>query len=498
MKKRIVLISFLCVIVCNINATMKFKLHFDVVKHYINVELNMDSLTDGNLTMVLPMWAPGYYNLAYYPKNITDFSPTDNNGAPLKWKKEGASRWIIYKNNAHNVKLTYRVYSNFNNVCMAIVDSTRAFVPLNGICMYRLDNINEPVELTVTPFNDWRKLTTVLDVLDKMPPYRIFAHNYDELYDSPILMGNQETAKFELEGHGYEIAWPQGDSIDHRIIPDLKKMIKATTNLFGDIPYKDYKFLWLGKGEGGLEHAACQADLMDTCLVYKDTIGYLKLMSYVAHEFFHLYNIKRIRPVELGPFDYEKENYTTGLWWCEGLTSLYNDYSMIRGGVCKGDFLLYELNDFISRIEGFEGHKHSTLLDSSYDGWLFNYDSNEDTRDRRFSYYFKGPIVGFLLDIDIRHKTNNKHSLDDVMRKLYTEYYQGLKRGFTEDELWTVIEKVAGCNMDEIRRYVSTTDEIDYNRLLGYAGLQLKGFNIEKMKKCDKLAFKIRKSLLGE
>lgn len=496
MKRLSIILCTLLFIAGYANATMQYRLSFDTTKHYINVELSMDSLPGGQLTMVLPMWAPGYYNLAYYPKNITDFRPVGSDGTLLKWTKKGFTRWIVDKGNLQSVKLTYRVYSNFTNVCMAIVDNAHAFVPLSGVCMYKLGSVKEPVVLTVTPAAHWKKLTTAMDVRKNTAPYVLTAPDFDVLYDSPLLMGNQETEKFDLDGHEYEVAWPEGSKIDSRIVPDLKKMIKATTDMFGDIPYKDYKFMWLGKGEGGLEHAACQADYTDSCLVYADSMAYLKFMSFVSHEFFHLYNIKRIRPVELGPFDYEHANFTTGLWLCEGITNLYCYYNLVRGGVCSGDFLIYDMDDSIKRIEGNEGHKHSTLLDSSYNEWLFDYNSMEDTRDRRFSYYFKGPIVGFLMDIYIRRETGNKRSLDDVMRTLYTEYYKGLKRGFTEDELWTVITKVAGCDMSEMRRYVETSDDIDYGRLLGYAGLKLQGFNIQKLGKCDKLAMKIRKSLL--
>lgn len=479
-------------------ATMYYSLSFDPAKHYIHVELNMKELPAGDLTMVLPVWAPGYYNLAFFPKNITDFCPMKSDGTKLKWTKEGATRWIVDKGSASDVKLTYRVYSNFINVCEAMVDSTHAFVPLSGICMYRLGQVKESVDLTVTPFPAWKEITTAMDIVSSTAPYKLKAPDFDVLYDSPILLGNQHIADFDLDGHGYQVVTPQGAPVDERVIPSLKKMIAATTKMFGETPYKDYKFMWLGKGMGGLEHAACQADYSGLDFTFKDSTEFLDFFSFVSHEFFHLYNIKRIRPIELGPFDYEHAVYTPSLWISEGFTNLYSDYDLVRAGIADGDFLLSQLSGHIKGIEGKEGHKHFTLRQSSYDAWLYFYDSPEDTSDRMFSFYLKGPIVGFLMDIYIRHESNNSRSLDDVMRALYNKYYKQLQRGFTEEEAWQVINETAGCDMSEFRRYVETTDEIDYSRLLGYAGLKLDGFTVEKQSKCDPLAAKIRASLLGK
>jgi len=496
-KRLLLFISIVMAVAASAQATMHYSLSFDPAKHYVNVSLSMDSLPAGDLTMVMPMWAPGYYNLTYFPKNVVDFAPAGSNGERLKWLKEGASRWIIDKGDASAVSLTYRVYSRFITVCEANVDSIHAFVPLNGICMYRLGCTSEPVELNVTPFEGWSEVTTALNIVKKTAPYLITATDFDQLYDSPLLLGNQKIIGFELDGHDYQVVTPQYAGIDDRLVPTLKKMIATTTKMFGETPYQNYKFMWLGKGMGGLEHADCQADYCDDNFIFKDSAAFLNFFSFVSHEFFHLYNIKRIRPIELGPFDYEHECYTPSLSISEGLTNLYSDYDLVRAGIADGDFLLSQLSGHLKGVESKEGHNHCSLRQSSYDTWLYSYGAFENTSDRYVSYYIKGPVVGFLMDIYIRHATNNKHSLDDVMRELYDKYYKELKRGFKEEEAWDIIYRTAGCDMSEFRRYVDTTDAIDYNRYLGYAGLQLNGYKIERLPKCDALASKIRASLLG-
>ena len=196
-------------------------------------------------------------------------------------------------------------------------------------------------------------------------------------------------------------------------------------------------------------------------------------MNFVAHEYFHLYNVKAIRPIELGPFDYGKENYTNMLWVSEGITVFYEYIIMLRAGLLDEEGALNYFSESIKRYENIEGKNHMSLARSSFDIWLNFFNKNENVKETTISYYNKGPIIGLLLDLEIRNNTKNKKSMDDVMRFLYNEYYLKEGRGFTENEFWSVCEKISGKSIQEIRDYVNTVKEVDYKKYLDYAALDI-------------------------
>ncbi|WP_315822435.1 hypothetical protein [Paraflavitalea speifideaquila] len=255
---------------------------------------------------------------------------------------------------------------------------------------------------------------------------------------------------------------------------DLQKIITTATNLMGDIPYKHYTFLSISpRGMGGIEQ------LNSTAISFsgesqKDTASRIRALNFLAHEYFHHYNVKRIRPIELGPFDYDNGSRTNQLWVSEGL-SVYYEYLVVkRAGLSTEEILL---NAFTGNIKAFEkgiGKRYQSLQQASYETWSDGpFGRKDDKENKTISYYDKGPVVGMLFDFAIRHKTNNKKSLDDVMRTLYKVYYQKKQRGFTEEELRQVIIKIAGDPLTELFEYVYTTKELDYTKYLGYAGLTL-------------------------
>jgi len=200
----------------------------------------------------------------------------------------------------------------------------------------------------------------------------------------------------------------------------------------------------------------------------------LKMYFFLAHEYFHHYNVKRIRPIELGPFDYDNGSRTKMLWVSEGLSVYYEEMIVKRAGLCSEDELLNAFRSNILAYEGKPGRLYQSLTQASYETWSDGpFGRTGDEVNKTISYYDKGPAVGMLLDFKIRHETKNKKSLDDVMRTLYKEFYQQKKRGFTEDEFRQVCEKTAGTTLADVFDYVSTTKEVDYKKYLQYAGLDI-------------------------
>jgi predicted metalloprotease with PDZ domain len=339
--------------------------------------------------------------------------------------------------------------------------------------MHVAGRLHAPATVTVTPAPGW---TTVSTGLAPVPgkPHTFTAADFDILYDSPILAGTHEVIPFEVRGIRHELAGNGLGVLDRaRFVADLQKMIESAATLMGDIPYSQYTFLVIGPGGGGLEHLNSTAVTIGTApLNTRD--AYVRWLAFITHEYFHHYNVKRIRPIALGPFDYDRENYTRMLWVSEGLTVYYEDLVLNRAGLLSREEVLARAGETIARFENAPGRLYQSATESSFDTWLKFFARSPHISTTTISYYDKGAALGLLLDLAIRHHSANRQSLDDVMRALYRVYYKEKQRGFTDAEFREACEKAAGVPLTEIfDRYAATTCEIDYARYLGYAGLAI-------------------------
>ncbi len=447
----------------------------DTVGRYLCVELDYESQAGDapdDLLLKMPVWAPGYYLIVDFPKYLTDFAVVGEDSRPLVWSKTGKNGWRIERP-GRRFRATYRIFANERSVAECRVEHDRAFVAPNGVFMYVDGDKEHSVEVTYRLPENWQRISTGLKPVAG-EANTFFAPDFDVLYDSPALMGNHFVMTFTHEGHDYEFALETPDGFDESpFLEDFKKMVSAATRLMGHVPYDNYCLIHLGQGQGGLEHANSQACYTDGTFRFSRRDDYLSYLLFTTHEYFHLYNVKSIRPVELGPFDYDREVLTPMLWVSEGFTVYYETQLLLRAGLMTPDEALQQHSEFLQTVEGNEGHRHMSLRQSSYDIWLNFFNRAENGRDVRISYYDKGPTVALLFDIEIRRMTKGRRSLDDLMRLLYNRFFLDLKRGFTEDEFWAAAEEVAGGRLTQIRRYVDTTDEIDYESYLSDAGLQL-------------------------
>jgi predicted metalloprotease with PDZ domain len=441
--------------------------------HFFHVNLSCKGIKKDFIDFKMPAWTPGYYQKLDYAKNLQQFKATDVAGKELKWEKAGDNIWRVYSKNA-DINLSYEIKTERPFVATPYVDETRAYILPAGVFLYIDKMINHPVEVKVIPDEKWNRVATGLDsVAGKKFTYT--ASDFDILYDSPILVGNlEELAPFYIRGIKHRfIGYKLGDFDKEQFIVDLKRIVDAAVNVIGHIPYKSYTFIAIGSGPGGIEH------LNNTTFGFngtnfKNRDAYVRTLHFLAHEYFHHYNVKRIRPIELGPFDYDKGSRTKILWVSEGL-SVYYEYMIVRRAGISTDAEL--LNAFRGNIVAFEnkpGKRYQTLEQASYETWSDGpFGRTGDEVNKTISYYDKGPVVGMLFDFKIRQITNNKRSLDDVMCFLYKEYYQKQKRGFTEQELKAAFENIAGTSMADEYEYVTTTKEIDYPKYFTYAGLRI-------------------------
>ncbi|MCJ7487588.1 MAG: PDZ domain-containing protein, partial [Candidatus Aminicenantes bacterium] len=307
-------------------------------------------------------------------------------------------------------------------------------------------------------------------------PNTFTAPDFDTLYDCPILIGNQEILTFEAAGLPHTVAaYDLGTADRTKFTGDLKKIVEAAAALMGELPYRHYTFLIIGPGGGGLEHLNSTAVALNPGSLANPQ-SYMGWLSFIAHEYFHLFNVKAIRPIALGPFDYERENYTNMLWVSEGITVYYEYILLNRAGLMTRDEVLERLGSTIARYENAGGRRHQPATASSFDTWTSFFGRSEHAAGTTISYYDIGAGLGLLLDLKIREASKGRSSLDDVMRTLYRTFYKEKKRGFTDLEFREVCERAAGSPLAEIFDvYAATVDEWDYAKYLGYAGLAIDG-----------------------
>ena len=454
-----------------------YTVSLDTAGHYLNVHLTYTS--DSTLThptdvvLVLPRWAPGYYEMLDFAKHLTDFSAQDTQGQQLQWHKEGMNRWRVSMPESGCMEASYRVYANQRDVASSRVESNIAFVAPNGVFMYVDGQQDHDVTVRFQLPGGWEHIATGMRPHDD--DSCVFTpQDFDVLYDSPLLLGNFYTKRFTHEGHDYEFALETPDGAEEMGFDDhFKRIVTAATQIMCDVPYDNYCLIHMGQGGGGLEHLNSQACYTDGTYRFATRREEVKFLAFVAHEYFHLYNVKCIRPAELWPLNYDHEAITPMLWVSEGLTCFYEFRLLRNAGITTTDEALELLSTYFSLYAPYEGQKHQSLRQSSYDIWLNFMNPDDNTRDVRINYYFKGPIIGLLMDIDIRRKTQQQKSLDDVMRLLYRRYYRELQRGYTEEEFWSACAEVAGQPLREIRHLVDTTDDIPYSDYLNDAGLRV-------------------------
>lgn len=454
------------------------KIHFRVsipepAKHYFDVKLTYQNPGD-SLVLKMPVWSPGGYFLTNPANQLENFSATDATGDKLVCTTPGNSSWAVITKGTDQLIVRYRIKCLRPFIDQPWVEENWGLIGPTGMFLYTDKDLKLPVTVTIEPSRKWTApLATGMDTVAGMHNTFV-AGDFDILYDSPILMGNLESLEpFYINNiPHYFIGYEIGEINRKEFMANLQKITAAGINIINDIPYKHYKYLSIGYGPGGIEH------LNSTVVSFRSKrfldAAETRFRNYklLAHEYFHHYNVKRIRPVELGPFDYSGPNYTKLLWFAEGVTEYYAHIMMLRSGLATMDEVNRSFQSIIRNYENKPGRLYQSLSQASLSVWDNSpFSKTKAQADRTISYYEKGCITGLLIDLDIRYRSKNKYSLDDVMRFLYKKYYQELKRGFTDAELKEACELFAGGNMDEVFSYANTTAAVNYPKYFGYAGL---------------------------
>lgn len=448
--------------------------------HYFEVQLNLSNLSDANLKrqgyvdVKMPVWTPGSYLIREYAKNVEGFTVrSGQNSIPAR--KISKNTWRVPYTGESNLSILYKVYAYELTVRTSFLDEQHGYVNGASMFVYVPQLMNLPATLTVKPAPGWNVVSTAL----KLVPGQQFTYevpNYDLLVDSPLEIGNHRVLRFTSSGIPHQIAmFGETQYNEQRLLDDYKRVTEAAAAVVGEHPCENYLFIvhHLPTGGGGLEHLN-STSLQTSRNAYATESGYTGFMGLVAHEYFHLWNVKRIRPKALGPFDYDNENYTHLLWVAEGFTSMYDNYLLRRSGVTTPERYLDDVAGDINSTENTPGSGVQSLTEASWDAWIKYYRPNENSTNSTISYYVKGAVVANLLNLEILHRSGGERSLDDVLRFLWNEYYKKQKRGFTDEELQQAVEKAAGHSLNDFfQQYVWGTSPIDYDNFFAYVGCRL-------------------------
>ncbi|GAA4801302.1 PDZ domain-containing protein [Olivibacter ginsenosidimutans] len=460
-------------------APIRFEVSFkEPQAHYVEVKMDIVGVKGDYMDVKMPVWAPGSYLIREFSKNVEGFVASDAEEKPLNSKKVSKNTWRVFAKGAKNVQIRYRVYAFEVSVRTSFVDAAHAFLSPTGIFMFVDGQLNRSAQVTIHPYQGWNKVSTGLELAaDKAFTY--VAPDFDVLFDSPIEVGNQDIFTFTAVGVLHEVAMVGGGNYDkEKLSRDMATIVEQATAIYGENPNKRYVFIVHNyqSGGGGLEHLNSTV-LGASRFAYGTASGYRSFLSLVAHEYFHLWNIKRLRPEALGPFDYDQENYTTDLWIGEGFTAYYDNLLVKRAGLNSEEGYLQDLASDIAAVENRPGNHVQSLSESSFDAWIKYYRPDENSMNSMVSYYNKGALMALLIDLKIRHASKGTKSLDEVMREAYRIFYKEKKEGYSDQAFKELAEKVSGVVLDDIYAWVNTANSPDYETYLNKVGLTLTNLN---------------------
>ena len=441
----------------------------------------------------LPAWIPGSYLIRDFARHIVAIR-AESEGKPVSLNKLDKHTWQARPLAVGRpLSVTCEIHAWDLSVRGAHLDATHAFFNGTSVFLRAIGQEDAPCLVDIQPpegrsFASWR-VATALEPARGEPGaakrhgfgvYR--AACYDELIDHPVEMGAFTLARFVACGVTHDIAITGRHDCDvERLTADIKHICEWQIRFFGEpAPMKRYVFLVtaVGEGYGGLEHRASTALLCSrNDLPYRGMRGvpegYRTFLGLCSHEYFHTWNVKRIKPAAFVPYDFNRENYTTQLWAFEGITSYYDDLALLRSGVIDRNDWLELLAKTISNVQRTPGRSRQSLAESSFDAWSKFYRPDENTPNVVVSYYAKGALVALALDLTLRSKTANRVSLDDVMRELWRHHGQtGI--GVGEDDLRCIAERLSGVDLRRFfADFVHGTRELPLKSLLAEQGIRL-------------------------
>ena len=459
---------------------------FNPHAHIFKVILEIDSPDKTGQVLSLPAWIPGSYMIRDFAKNIINIKAQSNN-KPVKLAKIDKSTWKAETVNAP-LLIEYEVYAWDLSVRSAHFDMSHAF--FNGTSLFLMPHgfENKPVTIHIkksdnADYSSWHVTTSLSKKDVDKSGFGIYqAKNYDDLIDHPVEIGTHSEFNFSVENTRHIMALTGIQLADEeRLKQDLTKICQTHCTMFGELPeLNEYIFLTMvtGDGYGGLEHRSSTSlmcsrdDLPLTTEAKEPGEKYRNFLGLCSHEYFHTWNIKRIKPAGFLPYDLATETYTRQLWAFEGITSYYDELALVRSGVISVTSYLELIGQTITRVLRGKGRFNQSIAESSFEAWTKFYKQDESAPNTIVSYYAKGALLALCLDLTIRKHSNDKKSLDDVMRHLWNNY--GKKSiGLKEGEIENIVSEISGTDLKEFfTQYLYGTEELPLEELLSEVGIK--------------------------
>jgi len=479
--------------------------------HLFEVRCTVHDPDPAGQVFALPAWIPGSYLIREFARNVVSIRATSQR-RPIEIAKLDKHTWRAAPASAP-LTVTIEVYAWDLSVRGAHLDTTHGFFNGPSVFLCAVGKQGRPCEASIMPpkgarYRGWRVATAMRRKDAPLHGFGVYrAASYDELIDHPVEMGAFTLATFTAEGVPHDVAITGRHRADMgRLCRDLQRACEQHIRLFGrPAPMDRYVFLVtaLGEGYGGLEHRAstallCSRDDLPQSGVRQVTESYRTFLGLCSHEYFHTWNVKRIKPAAFVPYDLAQENYTRLLWAFEGITSYYDDLLLVRAGLITEAEYLEMLGRSITTLLRNAGRMKQTVADASFDAWIKYYRPDENSPNAQVSYYLKGSLIALCLDLTIRQRSRGRKSLDDLMRALWQSYGQtGV--GVPEDGVEKLAAEIAGSSLRGFfDRALRSTDELPLKALLANVGIALTSRPAESMSDAGGKPASLPPAKLGE
>ena len=458
----------------------------DPATHLYEITIDVEGVSSATLPLQLPVWSPGRYARVDFAKNVQEFRAATTDGHALAWDKSDGSRWVVRTAGARRVHIRYRVFADALSGTYSVLDTAHANWNGAGLFMYVESHKQDPVSLEIAPLAGWH----VLNGDTRSPRQLVYRfESYDRLIDTPTeVAATFLVDSFTVDGRKYRTmvhhngAPPAG--VRERFVRDVEKIVRYENSVFSAPPLDQYTFLFhIGYAGGdGMEH------LYSTQVIdhrpWADSLAVLPGIGTAAHEYFHVWNVKRVRPAALGPFDYTHEVYQPSLWVAEGWTQYYGLAALHRAGVTDRSEFYRSMANVIQANLTAPGRKEVSARMASFHAPFWDGGSQAQPTNAAnsfFSYYTKGSGLALYLDLYIRARSNGARSLDDVFNALKRRSWDAPRasyylpgRGYTERDVERAASEVASEDLHPwFERYVGGTEDMDYASLVARAGLRL-------------------------
>ncbi len=450
----------------------------DPHRQYVHVRMEVDGARGTASRVAMPAWTPGSYLVRDHGRHVYDLGAEDRRGRRLDVERLDKQTWQV-EHGGRPFTVHYRVFAAEASVRSSHVDDRHASLVGTSMFLYVVDELTRPAQVDIALPEGW-SAHCALPSTSGAGTISLRATNYDALVDAPIELGTPQVERFTEDGATFEyvLTGAEDTAIDlPRLVADARRVVRAQGELMGGFPFSRYVFLLRVSedGGGGLEHANSTSMMMRRSAFDRDE-GYARAARLVAHEFFHLWNVKRIHDRVLGPFDYTKENHSRLLWLHEGLTETMEGHSLLRAGLVEPEDYVRGLGRRFSKYSLAPGRNHDSIADLSFEAWTKAYKPAPNHPNVAISYYEKGDFIGIALDLELRLRSAShglEGSLPGLFRRLMASH-GSRDRGITAQDVVAAASEEAGEDMSEFfTRYVEGTEELPLPDLMPRVGVKV-------------------------